>query len=356
MKRHPWLLATILALLLLLCIWLQVVHGPALTFAWGDAARGICAALGLAEPLGGDGQSAAQVTAQLRLWRALCACGVGASLAGAGALLQGLFRNPLADPSLIGVTAGASFGATLAILALGGLGPLLLFVDAAAAPYALLAASFAGALLAAVVVVTLSSSGGTLSLPSLLLVGIALNATLSGGMVALQALVAEHADVSRAILMWTFGTLDDRGGQEALIALTGALVVVAVVPFVALELDLLAGGDEDAAALGVAVRRTRMLVLAVAALATAAAVAAAGQIVFVGLVVPHLLRLVVGNSHRRLLWLAPLGGAVFLLAVDLGQTMLLGRRELQPSVLMSLLGGPFFLLLLVQHRKELRSW
>jgi iron complex transport system permease protein len=342
------LLLGIAALLLL-----QVVHGPARRFSYDEAWRGILGALGLGSPLPDE---AAQITARLRLWRALTAAGVGASLAGAGALLQGLFRNPLADPSLIGVTAGASFGATLAILALGGQVPLLLLADAQHVPYLLELAAFAGALLVAMLVVGLSQRGGRLSVPDLLLVGVALNACLSGAMVALQSFALDEWEVSRAILTWTFGTLDDRSGRQVLLALAGAAAVLAVAPFVALELDLLAGGDEDAAALGVPIGRTRGLVLAAAAFGTAAAVGAAGQIVFVGLVVPHLLRLLAGHSHRRLLWLAPAGGALFLLGVDLAQSLALGTRKLQPSVLMSLLGGPFFLLLLVRHRRELRSW
>ena len=136
----------------------------------------------------------------------------------------------------------------------------------------------------------------------------------------------------------------------------GLAVALAVAPFLAWELDLLASGEEDAAALGVRVLRLKFLVVAAAALAAAAAVAVAGQIAFVGLVVPHLVRLLFGRSHRVLLTLAVPAGACFLLGIDVAQRVLLGPRALPPGVTMSLIGGPVFLALIVWKRREVGAW
>jgi iron complex transport system permease protein len=155
---------------------------------------------------------------------------------------------------------------------------------------------------------------------------------------------------------WTFGTLDDRTPVHVWIGLVGVGLAAAVIPFVALELDLFAGGEEDAETLGVDPGRIKLLALVAAALAAAVAVAVAGQIAFVGLVVPHLVRLTVGSSHRRLLPLCLVGGPVFLLGADVVQRWLLGGKALQPGVLMSLVGGPFFLFLLVRNKRALRAW
>jgi iron complex transport system permease protein len=157
-------------------------------------------------------------------------------------------------------------------------------------------------------------------------------------------------------MSWTFGTLDDRSPYHAALVWGGVGVTLALLPLVAYELDLFAGGEEDALALGVNVARVKVLSLIGAALAAASAVAVAGQIAFIGLIVPHLVRLVVGPAHRRLLPLALLGGAVFLLGADLVRGALFAGTNLQPGVIMSILGGPFFLFLLVRNRKVVEGW
>lgn len=328
-------------------------EGASGAFGWGELWRALGACVGLDEPL--DGQR--QTIARLRLLRALTAGGVGASLALAGAYLQGLYRNALASPSVVGVTAGSLLGGSLAIAVLGGFGPsLALGASGLAAPLFVTLCAFVGAVATSLFVLWLASSGGRLSVPTLLLAGIAANVFIAGALAALQQLTLSDYEVSRAILSWTFGTLDDRAGwQVGLVWSTLALAALAI-PFVARELDLFAAGEEDALALGVRVQWVKVGVLLAAALATSAAVSVAGQIAFVGLVVPHVVRRSCGPAHGSLLPLSMGAGAVFLLGCDVLQRAVLGAFALQPGVLMSLIGGPFFLWLLLRQRRELSSW
>ncbi len=352
LRVRPLPLAIALALSLVVLVPLSVRVGVA-PIATADLLRGAGAALGFGEPL----DPTAQTIAELRIWRALTAALVGASLALSGGLVQGLFRNPLASPSLLGVTGGASLGAALAILALGGYAPRgVIEYGGGSATIAVPLCSFIGALVAVLFVAGVAAPHGRLSTPTLLLVGIAVNMCVAGAFAALQSLTLRDWEVSRAILAWTFGTLDDRSSLHALTAGVGLLIALGAVPFVARELDLLQGGEADAQALGVDVLRTKLIGLVAAALAASCAVAVAGQIAFVGLVVPHLVRLGSTRSHRSLLWLCALAGAVFLLGTDLAQRAVLGAAALQPGVVMSLIGGPFFLFLLIRHRREVGAW
>jgi iron complex transport system permease protein len=327
--------------------------GPTAMIAWREVPRGLAAAAGLAEPLEG----ARQLVLELRLWRALTAAGVGGALALSGALLQGLFRNALASPSLLGVSSGASLGASLAIVALGGYGPAIVAPQGIGfAPLAITGASFAGSLAGCFLVARLASSGGRISVPTLLLVGVAINTCVAGLLAALQSWTLSNFVVAREIMAWTFGTLDDRLGWQAGAVLAALALSALAVPFVAVELDLFALGEDDASGLGVDTRRVKLLVLVAAALSASVATAVAGQISFVGLVVPHCVRLLAGTGHRRVLWLSVLGGAAFLLGTDVLQTALLGERAIQPGVLMSLVGGPSFLWLLVRHKRLIEGW
>jgi iron complex transport system permease protein len=193
--------------------------------------------------------------------------------------------------------------------------------------------------------------------PTLLLLGVAANACLGGALAALQEWLYEaDYERSRAVFSWTFGNLADRTSEQVITLLVLVPLAVLAVPFVARELDLLAGGEEDAEALGVDTRRAKLLAVTAASLAAAAAVAVAGQIAFVGLVVPHILRSLFGHGHTRLLPGCVLGGAVFLLGADLVNHVLLAERALRPGVMLSLIGGPFFLALVLRRRAEVRTW
>ncbi|TAJ20836.1 MAG: iron ABC transporter permease, partial [Planctomycetota bacterium] len=291
-----------LALALLVLLPSALVVGASTELSLRDAARAlgawVGAPFGLGEPLPGH----LQTIAELRLWRALVASGVGACLSLSGALLQGVFRNALASPSVIGVSAGASLGAALSIALLGGMLPTWLASGLwSPSPWIVVSGAFVGAVLVCALVMRLSTVGGRLSVPTLLLVGIAVNTCIAGALAALQSLTLYNFEVARAILAWTFGTLDDRSAAHALLAWLALGAALLSTPWVARELDLLAGGEEDAQALGVDLARTKFLALGAAALAAAVATAVAGQISFVGLVVPHLLRSVVGHAHARVL-------------------------------------------------------
>jgi iron complex transport system permease protein len=319
------------------------------------AIRGVLAALSLGAPLPEPGL---QAIVALRLWRALTAAGVGAALSYSGALLQGLFRNDLASPGILGISSGASLGAACAVLIFGGYGVGL---EAAADPgasslFAIPAFAFAGALGTGALVWALGSSRGRVSIPALLLLGIAVNTFLGGLMQLLQYLVLGDWEVSRSILAWSFGTLDGRLAWHAETVWIALLLTLAAIPFLAWELDLMQAGLEDAEALGVDTSRVRWLALVAASLAAAAAVAVAGEIAFVGLVVPHVVRGLSGTSHKSLLPLSALAGGSFLLAADLFQMLCLRNVPLQPGVVMSLIGGPFFVYLVWRRRHAVGMW
>lgn len=319
------------------------------------AISGALAALGLGSPLEDPGL---QAIVSLRLWRALTAAGVGAALSYSGALLQGLFRNDLASPGILGISSGASLGAACAVLLFGGYGPNLVVQGdpAASSLIAIPGFAFAGALATGALVWALGSSRGRVSIPALLLLGIAVNTFLGGLLQLLQSLVLGDWQVSRSILSWTFGTLDGRLAWHAGTVWTALVVTLAAIPFLGWELDLMQSGLEDAEALGVDTSRVRWLALVAASLAAAAAVAVAGEIAFVGLVVPHVVRGLSGTSHKSLLPLSALAGGSLLVGADLFQMLCLRELALQPGVVMSLVGGPFFVYLIWRRRHAVGMW
>jgi len=349
--RSSGRLATpVLLLSLALLLFLSARQGTTSALGIGETLAALWAYCGLGEVI------AKQALFELHLHRGVVAAGTGAALALSGALMQGVFRNDLASPAILGVSSGASLGASTAILALGGYGPLTGFGEhLGSAPLLVSGSAFLGAVVAIAVVVWLASRHGRISVPTLLLLGIALNATASGLSMALHSFALKDAEVSRALLAWAFGTFADRMPYHAALILGAVALAAAAIPFVQRELDLFATGEEDAEALGVDTLRTKLLALGAVAAAASVAVAVAGQIAFVGLIVPHVLRLAIGREHRRLLPLCLLGGAVLLCGCDWLQRAFL-RVELRPGVLMALFGGPFFLLLLVRNQRTIRGW
>lgn len=350
-RRSAWLLGLSLSVALLLLIAKSASLGQS-GLRGSELARGLMAALGVGEEL----EPNRQAIVELRIWRALCASGVGAALALSGAMIQGMFRNPLASPSLIGVTGGASVGAAIGFLLVGGAAPALAAKGAGLGAFLVPVLAFVGAAATTATVALVAAMHGRASVTSLLLVGIAVNLCVAGLFAAIQYLTLAEWEVSKAILAWTFGALDDRSGAHVATVWCGLVLAALATPFIARELDLFRSGEEDALALGVDARRVKTVALVASSLAASSAVAAAGQIGFVGLVVPHLLRLVGARSYRVLLWLSMPAGAVFLLGADVLQRMLLGDGVLQPGVMMSLVGGPFFLFLLLRQRREISTW
>jgi len=354
-RRRAWIVGGTLVAALLALIATSVSLGSS-GLSLATVVRGLLAVVGLEAPL----QAPQQAIVELRAWRALCASGVGGALALSGAMIQGMFRNPLASPSLIGVTGGASLGAALGILIVGGLAPMLAnsgdALNSALGGFVIPSFAFVGAAATTALVVLVAAFHGRASVTSLLLVGIAVNLCVSGIFAAIQFLTLAQWEVSKSILAWTFGALEDRSAAHAATVWIGLALAAAATPFVARELDLFRSGEDDARALGVDARRVKTIALIASSLAASSAVAAAGQIGFVGLVVPHLLRLTCSASYRILLWLSIPAGAVFLLGADVLQRLLLGEGVLQPGVMMSLVGGPFFLFLLLRQRREIATW
>jgi iron complex transport system permease protein len=272
---------------------------------------------------------------QLRLPRVVLGGLVGAMLALAGAAYQGVFRNPLADPYLLGAAAGAGLGATLAI----AYGP-----DTSGWPVDLLPlAAFAGAITGVVAAYALGRSGGARTTTTLILAGVAVAAFLTAVQTYLQQ---QRAETLREVYGWILGRLTTAGWREVVLMAPYALVSTVAILLHRRLIDVLAVGDDEAASLGVRAARVRLVVVAAATLATAAAVAVSGLIGFVGIIVPHTIRLVAGPSHRLLIPLSLVGGAAFLILADLVARTVMAPAELPIGVITAFFGAPFFALVL----------
>jgi iron complex transport system permease protein len=280
----------------------------------------------------------------VRLPRVVLALLVGASLGCAGALMQGVFGNPLAEPGVIGISAGSAAGAVAAI----GLG--LSFLG----NWTVTACAFAAGLATVTCVYLLSRSGGRTEIVTLILTGIAVNA-FAGALIGLFVFFADSGRVNQ-ITFWQLGSLAQATWPKVLAVLPCALAGLLVAPFHARRLDLLALGERPARHLGVDVERLRLSLILVVALLTAAAVAVAGVITFVGLLVPHLLRMANGPGHRFLVPGSALAGAAVLLGGDLAARTLAAPAELPLGVLTALLGSPFFFWLLRRTRRKQGGW
>jgi iron complex transport system permease protein len=277
----------------------------------------------------------------VRLPRVLLAALVGASLAGAGTLYQALFRNPLADPYILGISSGAGLGAMIALVLTAGATALRFGVVPVAA--------FAGAMLTMLLVVRLANVRGRLDPTSLLLAGVALSYTLAAVTSFVMVLAREQM---AAIVYWMMGGFS--AATWGYVAMIVPMFVLGVlVPLLSTrELDLMLLGDERAGHLGLSVERFKLLMLAAASLLTAAAVAVAGLIGFVGLMVPHMVRLVLGPDHRRLLPASLLTGAIVLVLADLIARTIIAPIEIPVGIVTAVLGGPFFIWLLVSGERS----
>jgi len=277
----------------------------------------------------------------IRLPRAILACLVGASLSVVGATLQAMVRNPLADPTILGGTAGAAVGA-VAVIVLGW---------SFAGAYSLAAAAFAGALVAFAAAFALARAGGRLTPVRLVLAGIAVGYVLSAA-TSLLIYLAGSANAAQSAMFWLLGAL---GGARWDLLLLPAIPLLVGTLFLlgrARALDALLFGDETATSLGVPPEPLRRLLFVVVAGLTGVSVALAGGIGFVGLVVPHAVRLLAGSRHRRLLPLSALVGALFLLWADVLARLLIAPQEIPIGVVTALVGAPVFALLL---RREASS-
>lgn len=280
----------------------------------------------------------------VRFPRVAMAAIAGACLGTAGAVMQGVFGNPLAEPGVVGVSSGAAVAA----------GTVIVFDLAFLGSWTIAAAAFLGGVVTTLLVYLLSRDGGRTEVVTLVLTGIALNAMTSAGLAFLMFLGDQQA--REEIVFWQLGSLN--GTRWAAVSIVAPLAAVGIAAALALapRLDLLALGDRAARHVGVDVERLRITAIVVVALLTAAAVSFCGIIAFVGLVVPHLVRMVAGPGHRMLIPASALGGAVLLLVADLWARTAIQSADLPIGMLTSLVGGPFFFWLIRRSRRTAGGW
>ena len=319
------------ALTLGLAITLAVVA----SVTWGSADLGpsrVWDAL-----LGGGTTTDRTIVWSLRLPRVVLALAVGGGLAVVGVAMQALVRNPLAEPYILGASSGASAGAALFLL---GFLP-----SAVSKTVSMPVAAVAGAWLAVGAVFAVARRGPSLSTTRLLLAGVAMSALL-GSVTAFVTYASPEPDKLRAVLFWLLGSLTRARWERVVAPVVVSLGALGILWALARPLDLLTTGEEPAAALGVPVERLKRVLVALAAVVTGVLVASSGVIGFVGLIVPHAVRLTAGATHRRLVPLAFAGGALFLLLADLAARTVLPGQEVPVGVLTAICGVPFFLALL----------
>jgi iron complex transport system permease protein len=285
-----------------------------------------------------------EIVLAVRLPRVLAAAIVGVGLATSGATLQGLLRNPLADPYIIGVSAGASVGATIASAL--GLGFAVI-----GALYAIPLFAFIGAIITVLIVYTIARNSSGVSMLTLLLVGIAITSLFSAIVTLIRIL---SSDMALSIVFWLLGSLNLTTWNYVYLALPFTAVGFFVVFYFARDLNAMTLGEEQARHLGVETETVKKILLICVSLMTAAAVSISGIIGFIGLIVPHIVRLLVGSDHRILLPSAALTGAVVLIACDTISRMVLSPSEIPVGIITAIIGGPFFIYLLTTKKGRQR--
>ena len=314
----------------------------------------VCVMLGtqrvsLARAFGGQGESPGQnidyEILLVRLRRVFLAAFVGAALACSGVVLQAILRNPLADPYILGISSGAGLGAIIAVLSgvgwqLWGGSPMSLF-------------SFAGALATVWLVWFIGHFTAKAQTTSLLLAGVVVNAFFSAMIMFLISIA--KSDELRATIYWLMGNISEKEPTVLWVSAACVLAGIAALFAFSRSLNVLTLGEDEASALGVDTARTKLVAFALAAFITAVAVSLSGLIGFVGLIVPHAVRLVFGPDHRQLLPLSALVGGTFLVIADTLARIIIAPAQLPVGVLTALAGGPFFLVLLAKYTRRV-SW
>jgi len=332
MKPVPYpVLILALAALLGVLFFLSMITGP--------KAAGTFELLNMMNT--GQADTAWMIMREVRLPRTLLAMLIGMTLGLAGATLQGFLRNPLADPAIVGVSPAASLGAVIALYTgLSGLFPL-----------ALPLMGIGGALLCVLLLLGLAGRGGVLTL---ILAGVAVS-SLAAAFMSLALNLSPNPYAAAEIMFWLMGSVTDRSMDHVFLATPFMVAGWIMLAASGRSLDALSLGEEAAAGLGVNLNRTRILVVGGTAVGVGAATAVSGGIGFIGLVVPHLLRPLVGHTPSKLLLASALGGGALLLAADILVRLIMINGELKLGVLTSLLGAPFFLWLILKARTELES-
>jgi iron complex transport system permease protein len=340
MHRKPFLAITVLMLALLFALLLAASLGTVSIPMRDIAAITLKRAFGISIGVQWS-ETQEAIVWQLRLPRVFGAAIVGAALATAGVLFQGLLRNPMADPYLLGTSGGAALAATIALFIPASVGVF---------GFALVpVAAFVGALGAVLLVYQVARVGPRTPITTLLLAGFAASSMMASVM---SFLMLMNQSALPRVVLWTMGGISASGWDALTVVVP--LILVGTVAAYALANDLNAFllGEEQAAALGVAVERQKFLVMAIGALLTGAAVAISGLVGFVGLIVPHVVRLVLGPDHRLLLPASFLSGAIFLVLADLIARIVLAPSELPLGVVTALIGAPFFIYLLRRTKRE----
>ena len=280
------------------------------------------------------------ILVQIRLSRVIVAGLVGAALAVSGVVMQSVFRNPMADPGIIGVSSGGAFGGVIAIFF--GLTTIsYLFVPIL---------GFVMALCTLFVVYLIATNRGKTSMSTLLLTGIAISSFLS----SCTSLFISFSNLSvlQQILNWLMGDLNGRDWEQVKILILPVLISIVIFLYYANDLDILLLGEEQAQNMGISVQRTRNLMLIVASLITGVSVALTGAISFVGLIVPHMIRMIIGPTHRYLIVASALGGAIFLMLADLISRVVIRPAEIQIGIVTAFFGAPFFIYLIIKNKKQ----
>lgn len=326
-------------LMLLLSVIAGCSIGP-VSIPFADTFAAMLHAAGWLDPADVSERNLTIVT-DIRLPRVLAGVFVGAGLSMAGAAMQGVFRNPLVEPGYLGVSSGAAAGAVLCIA----------FGFARHSPLALPLAAFAGALGAVVLILSIWRASGKPNVTTLLLLGIGMNALLSAVINVIIA-SAPHEQQLRSIVFWLQGGLEARTWEHVHIIALPIAIAGALLYMFSRTLNLLLLGDEHAQASGVSVQGSRYAILLLASFLTGTAVSVSGIIGFVGLVIPHLVRLIAGADHRYLLPFSAIFGASFLVLADLASRMVLQPITLQVGVVCACIGAPLFMMMLLRKRKE----
>ena len=341
-------LSLVLAIVLVAGVLLSSIIGQ-LAITPAEVLGSVLRALGIQNSLAPEDPIIESTLWVVRFPRIVMALAVGAALAVAGSVMQAIFGNPLAEPGVVGVSSGAALGAAAAIVLGGNVAVVAAFGSWATAVFA-----FVGGLLATLLVYFMSRANGRTEVVTLLLTGIAINAFAGAGL-AFLLFVGDSASREQ-IVFWQLGSLNGSRWQEVglVIGVTVAGLIVAAI--LARRYDLLALGERSARHLGINVEALRIGSIVLVALLTGVAVAFCGIIAFVGLVVPHIIRMAIGPSHRALILASAVGGGVLLVFADLlARTIVIGA-DLPIGMLTSLVGGPFFFYLLAKQRKRSGGW
>ncbi len=333
-RVNKGVLSTVLVMLLPLAMVLGLANG-AVSVPFDDLLRALFSSTS-------DSRDSLIIN-QIRLPRVALAAMIGAILAISGAAMQGLFRNPLADPSLIGVTAGASLGASVAIVVGSGLGQGIAGLGITSL------GAFLGGIASVIFVYRLATSETGTSVATMLLAGIAITA-LAGSLTSLLEFYADNHTLRR-ISLWRMGGLDGANMTRVQLAAVICVLLLVVLPRFSSALNALLLGESEARHLGIDVDKVKRWLVVWTALAVGVSVALAGTIAFVGLIVPHIVRMLTGPDHRLLLPLSALAGAILLVLADTVSRTLLAPTELPIGIVTALLGVPFFVSLLRQRRQ-----